>query len=117
LDNARQRGEQLLQGLAQLRAEHPQIAEVRGLGLMIGLELRDDAGRPDKALAKRIVEACRQNHLLLLTCGPWENTIRFIPPLIVSREQIREALDVFAAAVRGSLIGEGTSASSRTKAT
>ncbi len=95
LENARQRGEQLTAGLRRLQEEAPVIADVRGLGLMVGSEFRTSDGAPDKATAKAIVHACQERGLLLLTCGPWDNTIRWIPPLIVSDSQVSQALDIF----------------------
>ncbi len=94
LQNAVDRGEQLVSGLKALQAKYDGIAEVRGLGLMIGVEFRQ-AGKPSKELAKAVVKACYEQNMLLLTCGPWDNTIRFIPPLTVSQEQVADALAIF----------------------
>ncbi len=88
-----------MEGLRQLQAAHPMIGEVRGRGLMIGCEIRDAERNPDKAAAKVILKACFKRRLLLLSCGPWDNTIRFIPPLIVDEAQIAEALETFAASL------------------
>jgi len=95
LENARQSGQQLMAGLRRLQEEHPQIADVRGLGLMVGVEFRDAKGKPDKPTAKAVIQACLERQLILLTCGPWDNTIRWIPPLVVSGEQIDQALGIF----------------------
>ena len=46
-------------------------------------------------LAKAVSKGCQKRHLLLLTCGPWNNTIRWIPPLTVTQEQMEEALAAF----------------------
>lgn len=94
LQNAQSRGVQLMSGLNELREKYPGIAEVRGLGLMIGVEFRSE-GKPAKDLAKTVVKACYEQGMLLLTCGPWDNTIRFIPPLTVSEEQVKESLKIF----------------------
>jgi 4-aminobutyrate aminotransferase len=99
VENARQRGEQLVAGLRHLQEQYPAIGDVRGLGLMVGVEFRDTHGKPDKPAAKNVIHACLDRKLLLLSCGPWDNTIRFIPPLIVSPAQIQEGLQVFAAAL------------------
>jgi 4-aminobutyrate aminotransferase len=99
LANARARGEQLMAGLKGLQEKHAQIAEVRGLGLMVGVEFRDAKGQPDKPSAKAAAKGCYERGLLLLTCGPWDNTIRFIPPLIVSEAQIEHSLAIFAEAL------------------
>jgi 4-aminobutyrate aminotransferase len=96
--NAAVRGEQLLAGLRQLQAEFPVIGDVRGLGLMVGAEFTRD-GTPDTAAAKAIARGCLGLGLLLLTCGTYDNVIRWIPPLVVSQEEIAEALTIFAAAL------------------
>ncbi|MCX6055377.1 MAG: aminotransferase class III-fold pyridoxal phosphate-dependent enzyme [Chloroflexi bacterium] len=95
LENAQKRGSQLMAGLHQLQEKYPQIAEIRGLGLMIGTEFRDSKGKPDKKTAKAVVHACADRQMMLLTSGPWDNTIRWIPPLIVTPEQITDALAIF----------------------
>ncbi len=93
--NARVMGARLMDGLRALQAEFPIIGDVRGLGLMIGTEFTR-AGQPDKAAAKAVQKACLERNLLLLTCGSHENVIRWIPPLVVTAEQIEQALGVFA---------------------
>ncbi|MCS7038887.1 MAG: aminotransferase class III-fold pyridoxal phosphate-dependent enzyme [Caldilineales bacterium] len=95
LENARARGQQLMTGLRHLQEAYPAMGDVRGLGLMIGVEFRTPDRRPDKATAKAVAHACLERGLLLLTCGPWDNTIRWIPPLVVTEAQIEEALNIF----------------------
>ena len=104
LSNATERGLQLMTGLSKLQEEYPQLADVRGRGLMVGTEFAA-AGRPEKAKAmvKEIVHASEKSNLLLLTCGTYDKTIRWIPPLNVSAEQIADALDAFSQALRKSL--------------
>jgi len=94
-ENARARGAQLMSGLRRLQEEYPAIGDVRGLGLMVGSEFVTAQGKPDKISAKAVVHACQERKLLLLTCGAWDNTIRWIPPLIVNQEQINDALGIF----------------------
>lgn len=96
LANCQQRGKQLMEGLGELKRRFPIIGDLRGLGLMIGTEFRTQDRKPDKITAKAIIHACQDRQLLLLTCGPWDNTIRWIPPLIVTKDQIDQALDIFA---------------------
>jgi 4-aminobutyrate aminotransferase len=101
LENTRQRGVQLITGLRHLQEEYPAIGDVRGLGLMVGAEFRTTPDRqPDKLTAKAIIHACQERKLLLLTCGPWDNTIRWIPPLVVSSAQIDQALSIFNQALK-----------------
>jgi len=104
LSNAKQRGTQLMTGLRKLQEEYPQLADVRGLGLMIGTEFTVD-GSPQKAkpVVKEIVHAAEQQNLLLLTCGTYDNTIRWIPPLNVSAAEIQDGLKIFGSAVERTL--------------
>ncbi len=98
LANAVARGEQLMAGLRQLQAAFPIIGEVRGLGLMVGVEFTRD-GQPDTATAKAVAKAALEGGLLLLTCGTYDNVIRWIPPLVVTEAEIQEGLQIFAAAL------------------
>ena len=100
VENAQTRGLKLMEGLRHLQVQHPLIGDIRGLGLMIGVEFRDAGGNPDKSTAKAIQKACFEERLLLLTCGPWDNTIRWIPPLIVTEEQVEAGLDIFERALQ-----------------
>jgi 4-aminobutyrate aminotransferase len=96
LENATERGLQLVTGLRHLQEEYPVIGDVRGLGLMVGAEFRDPHGKPNKAAAKGLVHAAFDRKLMLLTCGPWDNTIRFIPPLVVTDAQMSQGLEILA---------------------
>ena len=100
IENAAERGIQLMTGLRKLQEDYPEIGDVRGKGLMIGTEFVTD-GKPAKAkpLVKEIVHAAEAGDLLLLTCGTYDNTIRWIPPINVSSEQINDALQVFGEAL------------------
>jgi len=62
---------------------------------MVGVEFTDTEGKPDKKTAKAMQQACLEENLLLLTCGTWDNTIRFIPPLVVTSEQVGDGLARF----------------------
>ncbi len=104
LENATERGIQLMTGLRKLQEEYPQIGDVRGLGLMIGTEFQVN-GRADKAkqISKDVVHAAEEHNLLLLTCGTYDNTIRWIPPLNVSSQQINDGLKIFAEALKDTI--------------
>jgi 4-aminobutyrate aminotransferase len=65
------------------------------LGLMIGTEFSAPDGSPAQALGKAVAKGCLKRHLILLTCGPWDNTVRWIPPLVVTPAQVDEALATF----------------------
>ncbi|MDO9121070.1 MAG: aminotransferase class III-fold pyridoxal phosphate-dependent enzyme, partial [Anaerolineaceae bacterium] len=95
IENTLERGSQLMAGLSHLRESYPQIADVRGLGLMVGTEFRDAKGKTDKPTAKGVVAECAKRNMMLLTAGTWDNTIRWIPPLVVTQEQMSDALGIF----------------------
>ena len=97
LENANQRGLQLQTGLRKLQEEYPEIGDVRGLGLMIGSEFEVDGDfKNAKPLVKEVIHSAEVRGLLLLSCGTYDSTIRWIPPLNVSESQIKDALDIFA---------------------
>jgi 4-aminobutyrate aminotransferase len=104
LENAQQRGTQLQTGLRKLQEEYPQIGDVRGLGLMIGSELEVDGKfRNAKPLVKEIIHAAEERGLLLLSCGTYDSTIRWIPPLNVTDSQVNDALNIFADSLKVAL--------------
>ena len=98
--NATRRGIQLTTGLRKLQEDFPIIGDVRGLGLMIGTEFTINNKPADKAMVKAVIHACEERGLLLLSCGTYDNTIRWIPPLIVDEQQIKDALDIFKVALK-----------------
>ncbi len=85
------RGVQLREGLRGLAAEHPFIRDVRGLGLMVGMEVGHDDG-PDPDLRDRIIQHAFRRGLLLLPCGA--STVRFCPPLCLTRRQVEMGLEI-----------------------
>ena len=99
IENAVERGSQLKAGLGHLQEKYPQIAEVRGLGLMVGTEFRDPGGKPDKKTTKAVQHECADRNMMLLTAGAWDNTIRWIPPLNVTEAQMNDALNIFEASL------------------
>ncbi|MGB7448558.1 MAG: aminotransferase class III-fold pyridoxal phosphate-dependent enzyme [Ornithinimicrobium sp.] len=96
VDNADQRGQQLRTGLEESIQRHlPGASNVRGLGLMQGVEFRDSDGKPDPASAAAAQRHAHEQGLLLLTCGAWGQVVRFIPALIVDEALIDEALTIW----------------------
>ncbi|GIK39191.1 MAG: acetylornithine aminotransferase [Chloroflexota bacterium] len=93
-DNAAQVGEYLLSKMHDLAARYPLIGEVRGKGLMIGLEfVKDSASKePAKKLVEQVIHEAFHNGLLLLSCGV--STIRLMPPLMVSQDLADEAAEI-----------------------
>ncbi len=100
VDHAARLGEYLLSRLRDLQAAYPAIGDVRGKGLMIATEFVDAQGKPDATRAKAVAAAALQQRLMLLTCGTYGNVIRWIPPLVVTKEQLEEALAIFADALK-----------------
>ena len=95
VENAARQGDRLLAGLRQAAAGHELVAEVRGRGLMIGLEFAQSPGltpRPD--LAKALLHEAFERKLLLLTCGTYGQVVRVIPPLVTTDEEVDLAIGI-----------------------
>jgi 4-aminobutyrate aminotransferase len=100
VENAAARGAQLQAGLRALQAACPILGDVRGQGLMTGVEFIDPAdGAPNPAAVEAVKWRCLESGVLLSRCGPYNQTVRLAPPLIISAEEIERFLQVFAAAV------------------
>jgi 4-aminobutyrate aminotransferase len=95
VDNARRVGERLKAGLTALGDKHPLIGDVRGRGLMIGVELVRDRRTKERAVSERsaVVEAAFRRGLLVLGAG--KNTVRFCPPLVLTESEADTAVDIF----------------------
>jgi len=94
LENTLKMGSYLRTRLDRIKKDHPVIIDVRGLGLMIGVEFQDGD------IVKKVMAGCLSNGLILISCGTRDQVIRFIPPLIVTKEQIDTALNIFEEAVK-----------------
>jgi 4-aminobutyrate aminotransferase/(S)-3-amino-2-methylpropionate transaminase len=94
---ARALGERIRAHLEKLRAEHPVIAEVRGRGAMMAIELcAPGTTEPDPARAAAVNAACHRAGVVTLTCGTWGNVFRFLPPLAIGDDLLDEAFGVVA---------------------
>ena len=95
LANAAEVGQYALDALQEIQMRHPSIGDVRGKGLMIGVEFVKDkeTKEPDEALRNKIEEIGFEHGLLLLGCG--KSTIRLAPPLCITRNEMDEALEIF----------------------
>ena len=89
--NAAEVGGYLKERLLEMAQKHPVIGEVRGRGLMLGIELIGPNEEPDPEAAVRLLEACRERGLLVGKGGIKANSIRISPPMIVTREAAEEA--------------------------
>jgi 4-aminobutyrate aminotransferase/(S)-3-amino-2-methylpropionate transaminase len=88
-------GNYAISRLRELQRRNPLIGDVRGLGLMIGLELiKDDKLTPAAAQAEAVRDACLRNGILVGVGGIDGNVIRIQPPLIISKQQLDQAIDV-----------------------
>jgi 4-aminobutyrate aminotransferase len=100
-ENAAKMGAILMDGLRAIQADHPVIGDVRGLGLMVAAEFVTTDGAPNPEAVNRVIKACYEEKVLLITTGTYDQAIRIIPPLIVTEEQIRQFLGIFRNAVAG----------------
>ncbi|SDF47735.1 4-aminobutyrate--2-oxoglutarate transaminase [Klenkia brasiliensis] len=92
---ARGIGEVMLPRLRTLAERFPAIGDVRGRGAMIAVELvRPGTTEPDAALTGAVAKACHARGVVVLTAGSYGNVLRFLPPLVIGRDLLEEALDV-----------------------
>jgi 4-aminobutyrate aminotransferase len=103
VDNAAAVGDYLKAGLEKLQEKYDCIGDVRGLGLMLGVEFVTDREtlKPDAELRDRIEMACFNRGLIILGCGT--STIRWSPPLVLSKENVDVAIEIFDAAIAASV--------------
>ncbi len=105
--NAAEVGEHFIHRLRELQARHEVIGQVRGRGLMIGMELVNDreSKGPARELCEAVVDGAFYNGLILLSCGV--STVRFMPPLSVSREEVDEAMGLLEQSLVEAIQGKG----------
>ena len=105
LERSRKLGEHLRARLKALAAKQPCIAEVRGLGAMLAIELckNGDAHQPDAELTKRVVQEATRRGLVLLSCGTYGNVIRILVPLTAADALVNEGLDILEASLVAAL--------------
>jgi len=103
IDNSREVGDYLKARLETLKEKYDCIGDVRGLGMMLGVEFVTDRGslKPAPELRDRIEMECYKRGLIILGCG--NNSIRWSPPLILSKENVDVALQVFDEAISASV--------------
>ena len=99
MQQATETGEFILDALAEMQARHPSIGDVRGRGLMIGLEFVKDRQSKERAteLRNQIIQSAFNKGLLLIPCGT--NSIRMTPPLNIERPLVEEGLHIFESAL------------------
>jgi 2,2-dialkylglycine decarboxylase (pyruvate) len=108
---ARERGAHLLDRLRELQAEHEQVGEVRGRGLLVGLELVHDreSRRPAEELGRAVTEECLRRGLSMniVRGGSGANCFRMAPPLTISQREIDLAVEILDASLRAALAAPG----------
>ncbi len=99
LANAEEVGQYTIDALEEIQARHPSIGDVRGKGLMIGVEFvkNRDTKEPDKHLCERVVDLAFERGLLMLGCG--KSVIRVAPALSINKSEVDEGLQIFEEAV------------------
>lgn len=93
---AAKQGSYMLEKLDKLKSKYDIIGDVRGLGLMIGIEFVKDrrSKEPDADIVKRIREIALQKGLILISCGMHDQVIRLVPPLMITKEQVDSAINI-----------------------
>ncbi|CUR45168.1 aspartate aminotransferase family protein [Alloalcanivorax xenomutans] len=102
VNQAAEHGRYLRERLEALARKHDDIDEVRGKGLMLGVEMVRAPGQPDGERAQTLLSRCEQAGLLLLRCGTHGQVVRWLPPLTASRQEIDLAVDTFEDALESS---------------
>jgi 4-aminobutyrate aminotransferase len=99
MTQAKETGSYILDALAEIQVRHPSIGDVRGRGLMIGIEFVKDKGSKERAIDLRnaVIQRAFEKGLLIIPCGP--NAIRMTPPLNISRALVDKGLQLFEAAL------------------
>ena len=93
MQNAEERGEQLMAGLKELAARHSVIGEVRGLGLMVGAEFVRSDGSPYPELLDNVLETMKDRGFLIGKNGLSRNVMAFQPPLVITRQDVDDLLN------------------------
>jgi 4-aminobutyrate aminotransferase len=96
LPHARELSAHAFERFAKLATDHPTIGDVRGLGLMIGVELvrGQDTREQDPDAFGHVHRYCLERDLIVIDCGPDGNVIRFIPPLVTTKGELDWAIDL-----------------------
>jgi len=89
----------LFAALGEIQAKHPEIGEIRGRGAMVAIELvKAGTKDPNPELMAKVIKYCQSKGVLILTAGSYGNVIRFLPPLVITDELLKDALGVLAEA-------------------
>jgi diaminobutyrate-2-oxoglutarate transaminase len=102
VERAAREGAYMLKRLKDLQQETKTIGDVRGKGMMVAAEFVEDkqTKKPAIDVVKKIQAKCLERGVLVWKAGHWPNVIRFLPPLVITREHIDKGLDVFSDSVK-----------------
>ena len=103
LENARSVGADAVERLMEIKQKNAAIGDIRGLGLMIGIEFVRKNGEPDPDYLKAVMDRCLAAGLIIVECGTDKNVARLMPPLITTRDEMGRALDIFEASLSNPL--------------
>ncbi|WP_411346593.1 diaminobutyrate--2-oxoglutarate transaminase [Paenibacillus sp. WLX1005] len=111
MDNVRERGQQIMNRLRSLQESVPSLGDVRGRGLMIGVEIVDTTAVMDRLghyppsgkLAEQIQQRCFANGLIIEVGGRHSSVIRFLPPLVIGEQETDKVLELFTTSVHEAL--------------
>ncbi len=99
VDRARHLETILFAYLKEIAAKHPEIGDIRGRGAMIAIELvKAGTKDPNPELMAKVIKYCQSKGVLILTAGSYGNVIRFLPPLVITDELLKDAMSVLAEA-------------------
>lgn len=99
-ERATRLGNEMMDSLRKLAESRPHLGEVRGRGLMIGLEFCDKDGKPSKEWTEKVVARCLENKMIILSCGQAGQVVRLVPPLTLSDSEAEKALEILEIATR-----------------
>jgi 4-aminobutyrate aminotransferase/(S)-3-amino-2-methylpropionate transaminase len=93
-------GKKLSDAFLSFKGKYPVVGSIRGMGAMLGLELKNRKGEPASAEAKQLTEVCLKNGLIILTCGTYGNVVRVLVPFVVTDEQLAKGLSLLEKGLR-----------------
>jgi 4-aminobutyrate aminotransferase/(S)-3-amino-2-methylpropionate transaminase len=101
IENAQRIENTLRPRLEELKAKYPVVGDVRGRGAMLAIEFVEAGSKkPNKDLVDKLIAHCHQNGVLVLNAGIYYNTLRFLPPLVITDELLNDAIDVLEAGIK-----------------
>lgn len=97
-EKAVEKGNYLIERLNELKEKYPLIGDVRGIGLMTGVELVEDIKTPAVDKRDTVINRSLEGGLILLPAG--DSVIRFVPPLIIKKSELDKGLEIFEDALK-----------------